>query len=246
MKLGKRAPRHDRRTLHLANYLRADVLPVIPDQYDWSGKVPAWGELCNDRLGCCTISGAAHLLMDWSANASTEIIPSDTDIITAYSAVSGYDPTTGANDNGAVEIDVLNYWRQTGIANHTIDSYVALEPGNHSHIQAAIYLFGGCYIGLALPISAQGQRVWSVPAGGPTGNGEPGSWGGHAVNICAFDASGVTVVTWGALQQVTWPFLDAYMDEAYAVLSQDFTNNGIAPNALDWSALQADLQQVTV
>jgi hypothetical protein len=244
MKLGKRAPKHDPRTLHFADYLNTGKLPKIPTQVDWSVKVPVWEMLCNDTLGCCTISGAAHMLMDWSANASTEIVPSDADIIKAYSAVSGYDPSTGANDNGAYETDVLNYWRNTGIAGHKIYAYTALEPRNHSHIKASIYLFGGCYIGLALPLSAQNQTVWSVPAWGTSGSGAPGSWGGHCVNICAYNDHYATVVTWGALKKATWQFLDAYMDESYAVLSQDFINNGIAPNAIDWASLQQDLSKV--
>ena len=52
--------------------------------------------------------------------------PSDKQVVAAYSAITGYNPSTGANDNGAVEIDVLNYWRQTGIAGHKIGAYVAL------------------------------------------------------------------------------------------------------------------------
>jgi hypothetical protein len=246
MKLGKLAPKHDPRTLHLADYLRADMLPTIPNQYDWSGKVPAWPEYCNNVIGDCTIAGAAHLIQEWTANASAEVSPTDPDVIVAYSAVSGYNPQTGANDNGAVEVDVLNYWRKTGIAGHTIDSYVALEPGNHSHIKAAVYLFGGCYIGLALPLSAQSQKVWSVPLWGKLGNGAAGSWGGHCVPVVAYDQHTLTVVTWGALQTMTWGFWQNYCDEAYAVLSQDFVNKQqVAPNAIDWSALQTDLKQVT-
>src|SRR6185295_7357061 len=109
MKLGKLAPKHDSRTLQLANYLNTGKLPKIPTQKDWSGKISSWGMLANDRLGDCTCAAAGHFIEEWTANASTEIVPSDTDIITAYSAVSGYDPQTGANDNGAVELDVLNY-----------------------------------------------------------------------------------------------------------------------------------------
>jgi hypothetical protein len=244
LKLGKLAPKHDPRTLHLANYLDTEKLPTIPKLFDWSGKVAQWGMLANDRLGDCTCASAGHLIETWTANASTEIVPSDADIIAAYSAVSGYDPATGENDNGAVELDVLNYWRRTGIANHKIFAYAACEPRNHSHVKAAVYLFGGCYIGLALPLSAQNQAVWSVPSWGLYGSGRPGSWGGHAVNVVAYDQHFLTVVTWGALQRMTWGFWDHYTDESYAVLSQDFINGGIAPNAIDWASLQKDLGKV--
>lgn len=243
IKLGKKAPRYDERTLHLADYLNTDVLPTIPSQMSWSAKVPQWYMMHNDTVGDCTCAAAGHQIMAWTANASSEVIPSDNDIIAAYSAVSGYDPSTGENDNGAVEIDVLNYWRKTGIANHKIDAYVALEPRNHAHIKASIYLFGGCYIGLALPLSAQNQRVWSVTRGP---NAEPGSWGGHAVPCIAFDQHYITVVTWGSLMKMTWSFWDRYCDEGYAILSKDFINsNSTAPNSIDWASLQQDLNNVT-
>src|SRR5437899_24368 len=183
MKLGKLAPKHDPRTLHLVNYLRTGILPKIPTSKDWSSKVPNWPMFLNNQLGDCTIAGAAHMIMDWSATSNIEIIPTDQDVLTAYSAVSGYDPATGANDNGAYALDVLNYWRNTGIARDKIFAYAACEPRNHSHVKASVYLFGGCYIGLALPLSAQNQAIWSVPSWGMHGSGRPGSWGGHAVNV---------------------------------------------------------------
>jgi hypothetical protein len=246
MKLGKRAPRIDPRSLQLANYLRLAALPVLPAQENWGGKVTAWGMMKNDTIGDCTCAAAGHLIEEWTSNVGQEVVPSDDAIVAAYSAITGYDPQTGNNDNGAVELDVLNYWRKTGIADRKIDAYVALEPSNHDHIRAAVYIFGGCYIGLALPITAQTQRVWSVPPGGPQGDGAPGSWGEHAVPVVAYDALGLTVVTWGALKQMTWSFWETYCDEAYAILSEDFVDvNKIAANGIDLPTLMADLKEVT-
>jgi hypothetical protein len=141
---------------------------------------------------------------------------------------------------------VLNYWRQTGIASHKIGAYVALEPANHIHIMDSVYIFEGCYIGVQLPISAQAQvqnhQPWSVPPGGPTGDGKPGSWGGHAVPVVAYDARGVTVVTWGALQVMTWSFWETYCDEAYAILSKDYLDGEKkAPGGFSMQELEADL-----
>jgi len=248
MKLGKRAPRHDIRTLQMADYLRAAALPAIPQTQDWGGKITDWTMMANDRIGDCTCAAAGHLTQEWTFNVSPagEVVFPDSAIIDAYSAITGYNPTTGANDNGANEIDVLNYWRKTGIGNHKIDAYVALEPGNHDHVRAGVFLFGGCYIGLALPISAQTQRVWAVPPHGAHGHGAPGSWGGHAVPVIAYDALTLTVVTWGALKTMTWGFWAAYCDEAYAILSEDFVNkSGIAASGVDLATLQADLALVT-
>ncbi len=247
LKLGKGIARHDPRTLLLASYV-TQALPAPPASCDLTAKVKApWGMMDNDQLGDCTCAAAGHLIMEWTANAGKKmVVPTDKQIVAAYSAVTGYNPTTGANDNGAVEIDVLNYWRQTGIAGHKIGAYVALEPANHNHVMDAVYVFEGCYIGVQLPNSAQAQtqnhQPWSVPPGGPTGDGKPGSWGGHAIPVVAYDSRGVTVVTWGALQTMTWTFWEAYCDEAYAILSPDYLNaKHQAPQGFSLAQLQEDL-----
>jgi hypothetical protein len=247
LKLGKGDARHDPRTLLLATYMTAG-LPAPPASFDLTAKVgAAWGMMDNDQLGDCTCAAAGHLIMEWTANSGKKMItPTDQQIVAAYSAITGYNPVTGANDNGANETDVLNYWRQSGIAGHKIGAYVATEPANHTHIMDAVYIFEGCYIGLQLPISAQAQtqnhQPWSVPPGGATGNGKPGSWGGHAVPVVAYDARTVTVVTWGALQTMTWSFWETYCDEAYAIISADYINNKKqAPQGFSMKQLQIDL-----
>jgi hypothetical protein len=58
--------------------------------------------------------------------------------------------------------------------------------------------------------------MWSVPPSGTGGDGAPGSWGGHAA------PRSLTVVTWGALQTMTWGFWAPDRDEAYAILSPDY------------------------
>jgi hypothetical protein len=201
----------------------------------------------NDQIGDCTCAAAGHLIMEWTANAGKKMVtPTDKQIVAAYSAVTGYNPVTGANDNGANEIDILNYWRQTGIAGHKIGAFMALEPSNHNHVMDSVYIFEGCYIGVQLPKSAQPQvqnhQPWSVPPGGPVGDGAPGSWGGHAIPVVAYDARGVTVVTWGALQTMTWSFWEVYCDEAYAILSKDYlTGKSTTPEGFSLKQLQADL-----
>ena len=56
----------------------------------------------NDQIGDCTCAAAGHLIMEWTANAQSKMVtPTDKQIVAAYSAITGYNPTTGANDNGA-------------------------------------------------------------------------------------------------------------------------------------------------
>jgi hypothetical protein len=243
--LGKHAARHDPRTLLLANYIQPDRLPAVPASADWTKRVAQWGMMQNNTVGDCTCAAAGHMIECWTANVKSEIIPTDASIISAYATITGYDPQTGANDNGAAEIDVLNYWRQKGIGGRQIKAFVALEPKNDDQMREGIYLFGGVYVGVQLPNSAKNQSIWAVPPGGPVGTGAPGSWGGHAVPVVGYDARGLLVVTWGQITQMTWTFWETYGDEAYAILSDDWFA-GNAPNGFDETALQADLQSIGV
>ncbi len=250
LKLGKQTARHDPRALLLASYVTAG-LPTPPASFDLTTKVgQSWGMMDNDQIGDCTCATAGHLIMEWTANAGKKMVtPTDKQIVAAYSAITGYNPVTGANDNGANEVDVLNYWRQTGIGGHKIGAYMSLEPSNHTHIMDSVYIFGGCYIGVQLPISAQAQtqnhQPWSVPPGGATGDGKPGSWGGHAIPVMAYDSRGVTVVTWGALQVMTWSFWEAYCDESYAILSNDYlVGKKTTPQGFNLQQLQEDLSDL--
>jgi hypothetical protein len=245
MKLGKTPAVYDVRTLQLANYLKPTVLPPPPPQYDWSRKVVSWPMMMNNTIGDCTTAAAGHCIEEWTTDVGTPVIVPDSQIVAAYSAVSGYDPKTGQHDVGASVVKVLNYWRQSGIGGHTIRAYAALEPGNLDHVRDTVFIFGNCYIGLAMPVSAQRQAIWSVPPGGPSGQGAPGSWGGHAVPVVAYDPQGLTVVTWGALKRMTWGFWSTYCDEAYALLSDDFLTADKTPGGIDLASLEHDLAAVT-
>ncbi|GAC1544811.1 MAG: hypothetical protein NVS2B9_12050 [Myxococcales bacterium] len=248
MTLGKKPARHDPRTLQLGNYLKPAGLPAPKPSVDWGRTVQQWPMMANDKVGDCTCAAAGHLIEEWTANAAGQpVVLPDAEILSAYSAITGYTPTDPSTDRGANELDVLNYWRKTGFNGRRIVAYAALEPKNRTHVEDAVDLFGGCYIGRALPVSAQKQAVWAVPPGGPTGTGAPGSWGGHAVPVVAYDPRGLTVVTWGATKRMTWDFWNAYCDEAYAAVSEDWIGkNKVSPEGFDLKALLADLQQVAI
>lgn len=247
IKLGKAPARHDSRTLQLAKYLPAKALPAPPASEDFTKKVKKWPMMLNDNLGDCTCACAGHMIEQWTTYSNTPVVPTDASILKAYEVVGGYNPANPDSDQGAVILDVLNYWRKTGVASHKIMAFASLEPKNHSEVEDSVMLFGNCYIGVQLPLSAQTQAVWAVPPGGATGQGAPGSWGGHAIPIVAYDSRGLTVITWGATKRMSWGFLDTYCDEAYAVLSQDWISNvtKLTPDKFDLSTLQADLNQIT-
>lgn len=245
--LGKRPTKVDPRTLKFSRYLKKRALPPPPPTLDYGGKVAAWGMMQNDRLGDCTCAAAGHQIQVWTSQAKGRAVTvSDGSVIKAYSAVSGYDPRTGKNDNGAFALDVLNYWRKTGVGGRKILAYAAVDPKDHFQVKAALYLFGGLYTGLALPATAEAQvgTLWDV-AGPPQGDAAPGSWGGHMVNAPRYDPDKVEVVTWGGLQWASWAFWDGYVDECYVAVTSDWLDaRGKTPAGFNILALLADLSQV--
>ena len=130
----------------------------------------------NDELGDCTVAAAAHMIQQWTFFAEKPFIPTDQDVLKAYKAVSGYVPGLPETDNGTCLLDVLNYWRKTGIGNHKIFAYAQVDYTNAEERRLAIELFGNLYVGVQLPVAVQGANDWTVGDGGiytENGRGRP-------------------------------------------------------------------------
>jgi hypothetical protein len=145
---------------------------------------------------------------------------------------------TGGVDSGLNELDVLNYWRKHAVSNDKIRAFVKINTKNHIHIQQAIQLFGGVYLGFQVQRNCiedfDARKPWTP---GPLTND------GHAVFATAYDQKAVTVLTWGNTQQGTWAWWDECVDEAYALLPTEAVDPRFAPG-FDVAQLQADLTQV--
>jgi hypothetical protein len=242
MKLGRKAIKTDTRTLALGDYLTPS-LPPPPPAADWTKGITSWGMMLNDKLGDCTIAGAAHAVQVWTANTGTEVTVPDSEILAAYESWDGYNPANPSTDNGGIELDVLNDWQKQGFAGNGLVAFADPKPANLVEIRQSIALFGGVYIGMALPLTAQKQDVWDVvPRGGA--NAKPGSWGGHCVFVPQYDQNGFTCITWGQLKTMTLAFWKKYCDEAHTLLGQGWLAAKGAPNGFDQAQLLADLKAI--
>jgi hypothetical protein len=243
VKLGKLPAKSDPRTLMLVRYVDRTALPVPPATLDLAAHVSEWPMYANDRLGDCTCAAAAHMIEAWTGAADGRAVEvAESAVVRAFDAVKVVDPATG--EEGAVELDVLKYWRRTGIADHKIGAFARISKHDHELLQTGAYLFGGLYIGLQLPLTAQAQTIWDWTHQ-LTGPAEPGSWGGHAVDVVRYDERTLTVVTWGTLKEMTWAFWDRYVDEAYCLISKDFLRGRTTPNGFDLASLKKELAMVT-
>lgn len=248
VKLGKKPPRLDSRTLRLAKYFKPE-LPGAPASIDWTQGVTDWGMMLNDNLGDCTCAAVGHAIQVWSANVVGFPMQTVTDatVLKLYEDSCGYNPADPNTDQGGFEIDVLNFWRKNPQETHRLLAYADPDPGNVDHIKTSIALFGGVYIGINLPLTAQQQvgGVWAV-TGDPKHDpwAMPGSWGGHAVYVCAYDAEHLTCITWGKQQKMTWDWWKTYCDEAHTLLGGWWITHHKTPSGFDHQQLNEDLLQV--
>ncbi len=252
MRLGKQTATFHSFVPKFSNLIRpmAEMpLPPTPQEVDYTQRVSNWPMFDNDKIGDCTIASAAHLIQLYTSYTKpSPIIVPQTEINNVYSTVGGWNPADPATDCGAVEYTVLNYWLNTGINTGSyidkIAGFARVNPMNPTELKYSIWWFGGLYIGVNLPAVWQTTLNWSMPAN-TTGPNAPGSWGGHAIPVVAYNPEYITVVSWGMLVQMDWQAYQTYCDEAWAVISPDFINQqGYTPAHFDWPYLLAGMQHI--
>lgn len=186
----------------------------------------------NDRLGDCTIAGVAHLLGAWNAEVGEhDNVPDEQAVVATYMAI------TGGADTGCNEADVLGRWHTAGLFDTRIAGFAPVDPTSLVDLHQAVAAYGGCYLGIMCPPSAQEQfaagQAWTYQGGQPEG--------GHCIVALGYEPDGsLLCATWGGVAQVTAGFLAHYLEEAWAIIPQAFVEAGKGPE-VDLAALRADL-----
>lgn len=215
-----------------------------PAAMDWGAPVqPSFGPMLNNQLNDCTSAAAGHIEQIWNAWSRRYWLPTDSQIATFY-----FQTSVNHGDNGAYELSTLQGWRNQGIGGHVIYKYQALNHFNHAALDAAIWdTVGGVTVSLNLPYTVYAQtnagQEWTVVT--TTGQGAPGSGGGHEVDLCGYNSSNDTfdAVSWGREVVISGQFLDTYCYEAYAVAGGDmYLANGHLPNGQTAAQLNNDFR----
>lgn len=228
--LGAQPSPDDPRNLMLANYLTPELTPA-PASVDWTAKASKWRTLGNDKMGNCEVVTCANLVQTWTSANNAEVLLAEGDVVKAYTAITGYNPRTGRPDPGISSLAMLNYWRKNGLGptggKRKALAFVRLDHRDLNEVKTAVNLFGGLLTAFQLPRSASAQfsrrQVWTPQP--MAAGGQRGSWGGHAVALPAYDGDGLTCITWGRRQHMTWGFWGAYAAEAWAVVSADWVGS---------------------
>lgn len=233
-RLGKLPKKVDPRTLQLSRYMDSRKLPTPPVKIDHSSRLPSKiGMMGNDKYGDCAIAAPGHMVQSWTTYADfpMKTIP-DADILKSYFTLS-------PNDQGCNMLDVMNYWRKTGIGSDKCEAFVETGIANVTQAKLAIQYFGSLYIGMSLP-NTNTFGPWSVKT--PTWPAQRNN--GHAVALLAYDDSKemFRVATWGEVWDMSYGWFKKYCDESYAVLNDVSLNaTGLSPEGFNLAALQFDL-----
>jgi hypothetical protein len=239
VRFGKRKARRDDRNLMFAALLKAP--PVLPAEYDFDVvhhgiPTPMFG---NDEYGDCVIAGRAHQTLRFEKAEQDKLIKiGDNDVLREYFN------QTGGVDSGLVVLDSLKEWRSKGWLaakrRYKIKAFAQINRARRAEIKRAVFMDLGVGLGLSLPDAALTQfyagKPWAV-TGGKAGKPNPDN--GHYVYVPGYTKSGPVCVTWGRKQQMTWPFLAKYCDEAYAII--DAIDTKKKKRALDGAKLDAFL-----
>ena len=235
---GRKPPTPSRPRLRFAQFKTTQE--PVPASTDWLGEVYDWPMYLNDRLGTCGIAAPGHMIEVHTAYATgTAFEITDNDVLKAYSAISGYNPNTGAHDDGVVLQKMLGYWRKTGIGGHKILGFAEIDVRDLDEVKRATATFETVLLGIDFPAFAMDQfnqgKPWDISSRNTQIEG------GHAIHEGWYDTASGTwkVITWGEVQTMTQRFFDKYVEEAWVVISEDLFDptTGLAPKGIDQFAL---------
>lgn len=241
LKLGKRDATLDDRDLQFAAYLpglkSAGLLPKLPKVFghgnDFLGE--GWLMLGNgpddtvykgfEGCGDCAWADPAHATMAFAKN-SGHPVPRFTGkvIVDQYSEYCGYNPKTGAKDEGSDLREVLAWRQKKGLRDadgkvHKIGHYMAISPKSIEDLMYAVYLLEGTTIGIEFPESADQQfaegKPWDVVKGAEI-------VGGHDIYPAGRpNEESFAAITWAKRQPVTNRFYAKYNDESFGYVSAE-------------------------
>jgi hypothetical protein len=221
LKLGKLPAQPARPKLRFASIARRLAAPMT--SADWLRGIDSWPMYGNDRYGDCVEAELGHHVEQITRYGQGHAVTvGDQAVLSAYSAITGFDPDDPDTDQGTVIEDALSWWRKgDGLSGHAIVAYAAVDVSNPTEVKQALNLFGGLSVGFNFPASAMDQfnegLPWDVVKRSPIE-------GGHCVLVGAYDATSFDCVTWGVRQKMTTAFWRKYVDEAWVVIDDEMVS----------------------
>ena len=240
LKLGKLPPVIDKRTIKLKTILKE--LPPLPSVWDNQEVYNIVDNFmyANDQYGDCVKAARAHQTLVFEGFEQGKQIE-----ITDQEVIDEYFEETGGADNGLVLLFSLRDWRNDGWPvggkNYTIYAFAQCDTEDLDELRHSIHLLGGVNAGM--DVYEEDMRQFRAGETWHITENSGSKLGGHGIYIFAYDLDGFWCMTWGKAQKMTFEFLLARCDEAYAIV--DNINHWQADSPLDVVALKKQLDKIT-
>lgn len=208
----------------------------VPGQEEIHKGVEVYPIDGNATYGDCTIAGIDHLWRAQKILFNGKYTPP-----TELALTNEYFSLTGGQDTGLNEEFVLTTASKEGIFGITAEAFAPVSTTSLLQQHQAVAYYGGCYLGIACPQSAQVQFQ----------NGEPWTYegeqteDGHCVVALGYGPNGgLHCATWGGIAVLTPSFLAHYLDEAWVVLSKELVEAKKDSLGLNIAQLKEDIARI--
>lgn len=229
----------------LSDHLTDEGLEVPTAPYDYAKIVKAQGGFpmaCNNLLGNCTIAGLVHLLqLIYAVMGMKFAYPGDAAVTAYYWKLVGHGPQSEDDPGpGLMMLTVIDDILAHGAFGTKIVAYGELDISDWEGIKTAAFNFGGVYLAVNLPQSAETDfnehKIWT-PSGSPigghciTGSGDSQLevYGAVEDEAVAKTEALVDTETWGDETAFTEPWWKKYGAQAFVLLPELFVTMGHGP-----------------
>jgi hypothetical protein len=253
--LGRNAadPRRLARTVRLR---LTGVVPAHPPAADFLTGVPRWCLGANTRYGTCGPTYVANsAVLTWHWLLGEDITVTDDQVFDLYrrSGNPGFDPATGAGDNGVDMTVMLAELARNGIGiTHPGGQAETVKPvcfaavdTSIDDVRAVTSIFGSIGFGLDLDLAQRDQTragLWDYAPGSAP-------WGGHATLGGSYTSAArgrdESLVTWASVVGTTDAFLARQLPEAYVIVWPAIWARPAFQAGVDQAALAAAYQAFT-
>lgn len=222
--------------------LRWKAVPPFEPRVDRFAGVTL-GLDANDQYGDCgPTSCDNHYRVTSRVLGGVEVDATLDQVFALYRASGnpGFDPATGADDNGVDMATMLSAVRKVGLAGKRILAFGRLTDTSDESIYAAISLFGAVLFAVDLQTAQQNQpTTWDYK--------KSSAWGGHAIVAGAYDSSRgtVDVFTWGDRVTTTAAFRSHQLSEVWVPLWPEVVQSDKFVTSVDVPTLAAAFHQLT-
>jgi hypothetical protein len=235
---------------------KAEAIDITtPASDDHVSGVAAWNMGGNDKYSTCgPTSVSNYVTMVYQYLLGQAITVADADVFALYRAAGnpGFDPATGADDNGVDMVTLLNAWSDVGInVTHADGSQENVKPVAFGAVSVSIdsirtttAVFGGAILAVQLDTAQQAQTasgLWDYSASGV--------WGGHAIMGCAYSGQPTgrdeEIITWAEPVGLSDAFVANQLEQAFAVVLTAHLTHPAFLAGVNVQQLASDYQELT-